>query len=497
MRNHPVHWCDGLFLVPQHFQAADRHWQELLQTSEYLDQEYYYGLKRFDLNREGLANSHFEIDAILARTREGTIVMLDRGEVPDRTAIRTALDEAESLHAPLKAELEKSFSESLGETAVIRAYVGIPKLKWGSVNVARGEQPGLFRYREVATADQDESSGGNDQEIGHKVLQTQIVLSTEDLSNYELLPIAQLKRGPDGPELDPQYIPPLLTVDAWEYLHHDILRHLYERLGSEIEKLSEHVKVRGITWSSQDPAENERLVMLSIINEAYTILGSLVYSRGVHPFTAYRELCRIVGRLCILDESRRPPEDLPNYDHDNLGPVFLWFRDWIINVLTTGPPPDRVEQEWFYGEGLGMAVTIKNRWLNPQWDWYVGVHHAGLTKQECQKLLKPDHLHWKLASQRQVEYIFSNSLPGLLLQPMEQTPPGTPARHDWTYYEVTRSPRQVWEDVGATCTLGMRYREELIENRDQLSGQRQMIVNLGSGRLVELEFALFASPRRA
>ena len=428
-----------------------------------------------------------------SRTREGTILAMDRDNVPDRTAIGAALQEAEDLHKPLEASLGKGLEGS----PVIRVYLGVPKLKWGSVNVAEQDQDegGFHRYREVVRSDQDESFGGNDREVALKALQPQIVLSTEDLSNYELLPIAQLKRGGEGPELDDAYIPPLLAVDAWEFLHHGILRRLYEGLGSEIEKLSEHVNVRGISWSSQDPAESQRLVLLSILNEAYAMLGVLVHAGGVHPFTAYRDLCRIVGRLSVLEKSRKLPDDLPKYDHDNLGPVFIWFRDWILNVLLAGPPRDRVEQEWFYGEGLGMAVTIQNRWLSSQWDWYVGVLHRELSQQECRRLLQPDHLHWKVASQRQVEYIFGNGLPGLTLQPVEQTPPGMPARHDWTYFSVTRNPRQVWEDVVATCTLGMRYREELIENRDQLRGQRRMIVNLGGGRLVELEFALFASPR--
>ena len=36
MRNLPVHWSEGMFLRPHHFQAADRHWRELLATSTLL-----------------------------------------------------------------------------------------------------------------------------------------------------------------------------------------------------------------------------------------------------------------------------------------------------------------------------------------------------------------------------------------------------------------------------------------------------------------------------
>src|SRR5688572_28048231 len=29
MKNLPVHWSEGMFLRPHHFQAADRHWAEM------------------------------------------------------------------------------------------------------------------------------------------------------------------------------------------------------------------------------------------------------------------------------------------------------------------------------------------------------------------------------------------------------------------------------------------------------------------------------------
>ena len=48
-----------------------------------------------------------------------------------------------------------------------------------------------------------------------------LLLSTQDLSGYEYLPIAQIKRAGEGeslPKLDSQYFPPLLAIDAWPAL---------------------------------------------------------------------------------------------------------------------------------------------------------------------------------------------------------------------------------------------------------------------------------------
>ena len=84
MRNLPVHWSEGLFLRPQHFQAAERHGAEALGTSEHWDHEYNYGLRRLDYSPEAIANYQFEVGACQARMRDGTLVSIDEGGGLDR-----------------------------------------------------------------------------------------------------------------------------------------------------------------------------------------------------------------------------------------------------------------------------------------------------------------------------------------------------------------------------------------------------------------------------
>ena len=81
MRYLPVHWREGLFLRPHHFQAADRHWSELIQTSQRWDHPYGYGLEAFEFSPEALANGHLEVRTVRARMRDGTLVSLDAGRL--------------------------------------------------------------------------------------------------------------------------------------------------------------------------------------------------------------------------------------------------------------------------------------------------------------------------------------------------------------------------------------------------------------------------------
>ena len=74
MRNLPVHWHERLFLRPQHFEAADRYWTELLQTTEQWNHPYPYGLYDLEYSEDALKNHRFEIQRLRARMRDGTIV---------------------------------------------------------------------------------------------------------------------------------------------------------------------------------------------------------------------------------------------------------------------------------------------------------------------------------------------------------------------------------------------------------------------------------------
>src|SRR6056297_1722748 len=119
MKNLPVHWYEGLFLRPQHFQAAERHWCESHQTSQRWDHPYHYGIKSLRLSDAALANQHFQIDQLQLRMPDGTLVDLAIGQEPDRVSLKAGLNEA----SPLSTELSEGFEKE----AVIRVYLGIPK----------------------------------------------------------------------------------------------------------------------------------------------------------------------------------------------------------------------------------------------------------------------------------------------------------------------------------------------------------------------------------
>src|SRR5687768_17154382 len=292
MRNLPVLWQEGMFLRPQHFQAAERYWTELIESSEQFDHPYYYGLRSLSLSREAISNNQFQINSCRARMRDGTIINLEVGQEPDR------LDMREALSGKLLDSV--SLAEAFEHEPKLRVFLAVPRLKMGRRNVGRNSGETDCRFVVAANSIQDETDGGNDQELDFKAVNVRLLLSTQPQAGFELLPIAQVKRsGGDGaaPELDAEYIPPLISADAWPPLSRDIIRVIYDRLGESINVLADQLSDLDVAIASHDPQEMRRVLVLNTCNRIYTLLGALSFAAGIHPFQIYTELCHAVGQL--------------------------------------------------------------------------------------------------------------------------------------------------------------------------------------------------------
>ncbi|MHB8955531.1 MAG: type VI secretion system baseplate subunit TssK [Pirellulaceae bacterium] len=470
MRNRPVHWHEGMFLRPQHFQAADRHWEEQVAVSSQWDNAYNYGLRSIELSRDALANYQVQLVDCEARMRDGTLISFRSGQAPDRV------------------DLKASFAVE----SEVTVYLALPKLALGRSNVG-AHAAADHRYVVQTLAVQDESQGGNDQEIQFLDTAVRLLLSTQAPTGFELLPVARIRRAGQEeatPELDDDYIPPVLAIDAWSPLGTGIVRAIYDIIGRKIEVLSARVAERSINLTSHDQGDLDDLLMLSLLNQAYAVVHCLTFAQSVHPFVCYYELCRVVGMLAIFDAARRIT-DIPKYDHDDLAGIFKWIKARIEMLLGTTQKLD-YEQRFFVGTERGMQVAIKSEWLHSGWQWFVGVNGHNISENECRDLLRPGKLDWKMGSSQQVDLIFKHGMPGVEQVELVQAPRALPARRGWVYYEVKRE-NAAWKDVLATQSLALRYKTELIGNLDSLPGQRRLEVLLGDRRAV-LEFALFAVP---
>jgi type VI secretion system protein ImpJ len=486
MKNLPVYWYEGLFLRPQHFQATERFFHEQHQLAHIWHSPYGYGLHSIRVSEDALSNHQLEIQHLEARMRDGTLVIFTGGEEPDRVDLKADLKAQQRIVAAL--------SDAFDIENTIRVYLAIPRLKIGQSNIESAGQLSDLRYREVRLAVVDENRDAASNELQFRQINAKIVLSTQDLSGLDLLPIAQLKRASEGeasPQLDASYIPPLLSINAWQGLGRDIVRSIYDIIGQKIDVLSQQILNRGVGRETREPGDADRISMLEKLNDAYGSLSIMAFADGVHPFQAYVTLCQILGSLAIF-RPERCLRDYPRYDHEDLARIFTWVKLEIEKIIHS-VQDYQFEQRYFEGVGLGMQVSLEPRWFHSDWHWYIGVAKGDLTESECRDLLSPGQLDWKFGSSRQVEILFKRRAEGVKLEPVHRAIRALPARQDWVYYQVVQDGAPAWRDVQQTQSLAIRLKDSLIMNADKLQGERKLVVS-ALGRKVSLEFALFAVP---
>src|SRR5262249_48716509 len=119
-------------------------------------------------------------------------------------------------------------------------------------------------------------------------------------------------------------------------------------------------------------AETASFFQLYTVNSFIPELRHIWTVRQGHPEPAYVGMLRLAGALTTFSLDIRP-QDLPAYDHDNLGACFteldkqithmmrMIFKEKYIALPVVGPPPtwtSRVpDQRFFSGSQFFLAIS--------------------------------------------------------------------------------------------------------------------------------------------
>ncbi len=471
-----VHWYEGMFLRPHHFQAAQRHALEATRRHLSLHMHHDWGLRSIEIDRDALANYRFVVRSISARLRDGSLY-----EAPG-DGVLPAID------------LKPAF-EALG-TRSLTVSLALPVYNPSGANAASarvggaGEASESARFLVASQTLEDENTGVNPQTLDIRRLNVGLLLSTRDQTGYETLPIARLTRSmraDAAPELDATFIPAVVACDAWPGLYAGILQSVRDRIGKKIELLATQVTARAITFDSHAQGDPLIFAQLRELNEAYSVLGVLASTPGVHPFEAYVELARIVGQLAIFGATRRAPEP-PRYDHDDLGPCFHELKKHIDALLNIFVEPEYKERP-FIGAGLRMQVALEPAWLESVWKMYIGVL-SPLEVDECIAMLtRAGRLDMKIGSSERADTIFRLGQAGLRFSYDPHPPRALPTTPGLIFFQIDRESSLVeWQNVQRSLTLAFRLNENLITGNIQ--GQRVLTIKTG-GQGATMQFTLY------
>src|SRR5579884_1080029 len=131
----PVHWFQGMFLRPHHFQAAEKHWLHLGHTSGRWDHHFNWGLRSIDLDLEALGNNSLVVHSLRARLRDGTLVEAEKDDLQP---------------VPLQAAFQRA--------KLIKVFLRVPVCRSEGGNVlASPDSDEVARYRRQHETVEDDS----------------------------------------------------------------------------------------------------------------------------------------------------------------------------------------------------------------------------------------------------------------------------------------------------------------------------------------------------
>ncbi len=461
-----VHWYEGMFLRPQHFQIAQRNLQAEIRENIHWDRHHSWGLRRFRLDEQALANHRIVISELAARMRDGTLISFAHaGQLP-----------------------EIDLRQAMAGVSTLMLFAAIPKLE------ANRGAPDAGRYQ-IETLDlEDENTGQNPRPVQVRRLKVRLLTDQQDHAGYAVLPLIRLRRGDHAegsPELDRTYIPPLLTCDAWTTLEQEIIRPVFDRIGKKLELVSNQVVSRGITFDSSTQGDRVLLEQMRVMNETYAELSVQAFTPGMSPLDLFRQLLQFVGRMAVFAPQRRVP-DLPAYDHDNLGDCFWKARRLVDAVLDAVIEPEYSERA-FVGAGQRVQVALEPAWLEAGQRLFVAVSSSLPTEQT--RLLVERRLDMKIGAGSAVDELYRLGRAGLRFDYRNEPPRCLPMRPGRVFFDVDpQAAEDQWDEVRRGLSLAIRFNENLIAG--DVQGQRAIDVTI-DGRPTSLEFVLYVVPPTA
>lgn len=473
----PVYWSDGMFLRPQHFQAAEEHLHERIHRSEDWYQPYSWGLRSFQINLEAIRSYRFQVISCEARMRDGTIVSVPQETEPAPLDLRSAF---EKLVTPM-------------------VYLAVPRFQDG--------QPGVVadgsltttdarvlaaRFRPVYSDRNDRATGENEDPIEFLSLRAHLMAGPEghEVAGYELLPLARLQRVAAGiesvPALDTSYIPPLLRVGAWSGLREEIEKFV-SFLRGVVQNEADYMVGRKLSMDNSVMGDAERVFKLLIANTAIVPFEAALPPSELHPHIFFVELCRLAGQLGLFEKSRCTPS-VAAYDHDRLGMVFPPLLDMLRRML--GQQSKRQVRRVYFtlGRDKVFRAAVEPAWLNSTSKMFIGVESDGLSVDECDRMLGRGKCDWKLASAHEVFDVFKNAQTGLGLSPLRRIPPELST--GVAYYEFERR-EPYWRGVLQSNAFGLMFK---LQSREGFRGDDPTRITLLSpldNREIGFRFAVY------
>ena len=445
MKRQPrVVWTKGMFLAPQHFQAQDRYFEDLIHTRFGASNYANYGVTVVEIDADAVSNGLFTLTTL-------------RGFMPDGEPF----DMPNSDELPASRQFGPQWPTS---EEFLDVYLALPERRINARNVTLpGQRDSAAapdtRYLSEIRSIPDENQGGDEKpvQIGKKSFR--ILFGTEFRDGYSTFRIAQLQRSATGvPVLSQSFVAPCLDLASSEYLL-GLLRRQVEILLTKSAALSGPRRERGKAAAGFSTTETDKFWLLHTVNSYLPELRHVFLTRHGHPEAAYVAMLRLAGALSTFS-LEGGPGDLPEYDHDNLGPCFT-VLDVRIRDLMEIVIPSKYRSIPLAAAGRFIwSGTIDDDNLFKNTQFYLAISANMGVGDIIQKA--PQFL--KTAAPDDLDRLVRNALAGIGLRHTQVVPQAIPLKLDNQYFQLNQSGA-LWDRVVLSRRIAVYAPGEIVDPR--------------------------------
>ncbi|MDR0826964.1 MAG: type VI secretion system baseplate subunit TssK [Desulfovibrio sp.] len=430
MKGHrPVFWNQGLFLHPQHFQAADEETRRLIEPLRQFGLPFFWGVRRL-VWRDVASQSSLEIENLEAVFPSGAVV-----NVPFDAALR-----------PLA--LDAKWPEPDRPCLL---YLGLALPQTGGANAApEGERDGKrFVYAEEPENLPDMYGAGAPAPVQRLRYAPVLIRDSEKkrYTNFEMLPIALVRRIGEHIELDAHFLPPLLCLDANQHLS-GLVREVEDMALSCANRLSGYKSIAADDNASAGIDFVLNFTALGILNRYIPLLAHLRAAPGIHPWRIYGALLQMLGELSTfydnvdcLGRGTASGETLPDYNHESPGECFgavcglvkKLMADLHISAAKTLP---------LLPEPPYFSADIPENFLSVSCKYWIMVHVEHLTETMADNFPRLA----KLGTRQRLNTIIAKAVSGVPLTKARSAPPVFTRGADTAWY-VVDTAHPLWQNI--------------------------------------------------
>jgi type VI secretion system protein ImpJ len=430
-----VVWSKGMFLSPQHFQAQDDFFEDVLQFRATASSNCNWGVTELAVDHESLSNGQFSLRNCRGILPEGLPF-----QIPD-------CDEP-----PPTRDIAQCFPPTGQDLDV---YLALPERRTRGRNVTLAPGEGSTRYLAETRNVVDQTSGYEEKPVQVCAKNFRIVFGSESLDGKSSIRIAQITLSATGAYvLRDEFVPPALSLEAGEQLLL-LARRLIEVLTGKASSLAAQRRQKGRSQAEFGSADIGAFWLLHTINSYLPGLKHFWKQRRRHPEQLYVTMLELAGALTTFalgEDSRQ----LPDYDHDNLGGCFRALDEKIRQLLETAIPSRCVVIPLQLQEKSTWTGSITDPQLFRQTQFVIGVGaHMGIDD-----LIKQVPKLVKVSPTGELKRLVRNALPGIALRHLPVPPDGIPVKLDRQYFALNQSG-VLWEGLSTAQQVSVFVPEEI------------------------------------